>query len=193
MTTSKGGWQEDQGCDGGWGGTRFWHPRRGDWWAAADLFDWSWWLHCVVQCLLQLIWGPRKVFSMCMFESSSLIGGCYQILLELCLLFNLLEVPVSLRGWRWFEFLVLGSVPGSTMVPLWFCARSHYELKAGPGVGEPKSWCPGVKQTRPGLLHRSECTNRSALAQPRQQQMVKMSVEICSYTWFKLFYFCNSH
>ena len=30
MTTSKGGWQEDQGCDGGWGGTRFWHPGRGD-------------------------------------------------------------------------------------------------------------------------------------------------------------------
>ena len=127
------------------------------------------------------------------------LGICDQILLELCFVFNLLEVPVSSRGWRWFEFLVLDSVPGPTLVPLWFCARSHYELKAGPGVGEPKSWCPGVKQTGPGLLHRSECTNRSALAQPRQQQMVKMSVEICSYmrtyryVRFKLFYFCNSH
>ena len=113
-------------------------------------------------------------------------GRCDQILLELCFVFNLLEFPVSLWGWRWFEFLVLGSVPGPTMDPLW----SHYGSVpgptmscAGPGVGEPKSWCPGVKQTGPGLLHRSECTNRSALAQPRQQQMVKMSVEICSYAY----------
>ena len=55
-------------------------------------------------------------------------GRCDQILLELCFVFNLLEFPVSLWGWRWFEFLVLGSVPGPPMVPLWFCARSHYEL-----------------------------------------------------------------
>ena len=28
------------------------------------------------------------------------LGICDQILLELCFVFNLLEVPVSLRGWR---------------------------------------------------------------------------------------------
>ena len=88
----------------------------------------------------------------------------------------------DLSSWSWVLCQVplwshYGSVPGPTMS----CA--------GPGVGEPKSWCPGVKQTRPGLLHMSECTNRSALAQPRQQQMVKMSVKICSDTWFKLFLF----
>ena len=121
---------------------------------------------------------------MCMFASSSLedvTKFCLNFVLCLtCQRFLLVRGDGDdLSSWSWVLCQVplwthYGSVPGPTMS----CA--------GPGVGEPKSWCPGVKQTGPGLLHRSECTNRSALAQPRQQQMVKMSVEICSYAYIQI-------
>ena len=122
------------------------------------------------------------------------LGRCDQILLELCFVFNLLEFPVSLWGWRWFEFLVLGSMPGPPMVPLWFCARSHYELCRSRGgwtqilVSRCEANWAG---TSPQVWMHKQIRTRSATTATNGEDV---SGNMFLYnTWFKLFYFCNSH